>query len=228
MCTWEVNMSATRCKLARSVGYFATAIALPWFIGTAAAPPAQADETYTLVAIVPLPAGSQPLASTDIAWVDADSHTYALTDRSNKSIDIIDTRKNQNIRPLKANPPFAGRQAKQSSGPNGVVIVEHKEVWAGDGPAGNAPDGGCGPTPNPTTCTTSGSFKVIDLESGATIKTIYVKKLSDTKPVIHGAADEICYNPSSDVILGASHATAFGDQFITFALARTKKRLWGR
>ena len=104
------------CNLARSVGYFATAIALPWFIGTAAAPAAQADETYSLIAIVQLPLGSQPLGSTDIAWVN--HHTYGLTDRSNQSVDIINTRKNDQITLLTAKPPFAGVGVlRQSGGP---------------------------------------------------------------------------------------------------------------
>jgi hypothetical protein len=210
------------CNLARRAGYFATAIALPWIIGTAAAPAAHAEETYNVVAIVQLPAGPhacggapcQPLASTDIAWVDGDSHTYALTDRSNKSIDIIDTRKNEKIRPLTADPPFAGVSLVSGAGggPQGVVIVEHKEVWAGDGPHCT------GATVN--TCDKSGSFKVIDLETGKTIKTIYVNNPNSGVLVngkhINGGVDEICYNPSSDVIVGASHAKPFKDQFLTF------------
>jgi hypothetical protein len=109
------------CDLARGVGYFATAIGLPWLIGTAAARAAQADETYSPIAIVQLPGGSQPLGSTDIAWIH--HHAYGLADRSNQSVDIIDTRKSDQITLLTANPPFTGVSVGQSSGPNGVVIV---------------------------------------------------------------------------------------------------------
>jgi hypothetical protein len=91
-------------------------------VGALVTPAAHADETYKAVAIVQLPAGSNPLRSTDIAWVDADSHAYALTDRSNKSIDIIDTRKNDKIRLLTADPPFAGASvASGGTAANGAV-----------------------------------------------------------------------------------------------------------
>ena len=70
---------------------------IPWLVGVVT-PAALADEAYQPVAIVQLPAGSNPLATTDIAWVDPDSHAYALADRSNKSIDVINTRKNEKIR----------------------------------------------------------------------------------------------------------------------------------
>jgi hypothetical protein len=79
---------------------------LTGIMATPAAYAAEPKETYKVVHIVPLPAGSKsnptnPLVSADIAWVDADSHVYALTDRSNRSIDIIDTRKNEKIRFLR-------------------------------------------------------------------------------------------------------------------------------
>jgi hypothetical protein len=209
-----------------------------WLLATTAtvsAPPPPSDEQYALIGIVPLAAfagedarlcqkndkdpdgcgpASQQLLSIDIAWVDPGSHTYALADRSNKSVDVIDTRENDVARLLTAVPPFAGVQAKGFSGPSGVVIVEHKEVWASDGPTP-----GCGPSPSPKCL---GSFKVIDLESGDTIKTIPALKCVDSKcdkfdAAPHGAVDEICYNPSSDVVLGASHAGApFNDKFLTF------------
>ena len=98
------------------------------FVSGAVMPAAQADETYKVVAIVQLPAGSHPLRSADIAWVDGDSHAYGLADRSNKSVDIIDTRKNDKIRLLTASPPFAGANkanggtawVPNGAGPNGV------------------------------------------------------------------------------------------------------------
>src|SRR6516165_5595360 len=121
MCRWEVKIS-TRCShyqtfkkmpgkvpnhqgrelmlcnLARSIAYFATAIALPCFIATAAPSAAQADETYSVIAIVQLPPGSQPLKSTDIAWWY--KNTYGLAERQNKAVDIINTRTNDTIKLL--------------------------------------------------------------------------------------------------------------------------------
>jgi hypothetical protein len=186
------------------------------FVAGAVMPAAQADEKYGVVAIVQLPAGSKPLTSTDIAWVDADSHAYALTDRSNKSVDVINTRSNKKIRLLTANPPFAGASVSaggtvavpQAGGPNGVIIIERKDdVWAADGPV--CPPGDS----NPADCTKSGSLKVISLKSGKTKKVIYVPS---EKPG-HGRVDELCYNPASDVVLAGSNSfNAFGDRFLSF------------
>jgi hypothetical protein len=167
-------------------------------------------ETYKVVHIVQLPAGSNPLVSADIAWVDADSHAYALADRSNKSIDIIDTRKNETIRLLTASPPFRGANkanggtayVPNGAGPNGVIIIERKDdVWAGDGPECPAKD------------------NKLDLKSGKTKKVIYINPsdIPFTPPAkVHGRIDELCYNPASDLVLAASNSSAFGDSFISF------------
>jgi hypothetical protein len=224
---WEVLMF-------RSVKVCASIVA-PWLAGIMATPAAHAaevKETYKVVHIVPLPAKANPLVSADIAWVDADSHVYALTDRSNASIDIIDTRKNEKIRFLRPDPddspPFAGASkanggtawAPNGAGPNGVIIIERKDdVWAGDGPLCPPKDA------NLAHCTKSGSLKVINLKSGET-KVIYINPTPSIKhpswpPVtapatVHGRVDEICYNPASDVVLAGSNASAFGDSFISF------------
>jgi hypothetical protein len=163
-----------------------------------------ADEQYAPKAIVQLPDG-QSLTNIDISWDDPGSHSYALVDRTNKSIDIVDTRFNVVVKQLHSD--FAGIVASpgQSSGPNGVVIVEHRDVWATDGPVQP-----CSGKPPTVTCTKPGSVKVIDLKTGATKAVIY-------PPGGHGRVDELCFNPRSDVVLAASNATAgFGDAFITF------------
>jgi hypothetical protein len=186
-------------------------------------PAAQADETYKVVNIVQLPAKSNPLRSTDIAWVDGDSHAYGLADRSNNAVDIIDTRKNDKIRFLTAKPPFAGASVANGgtaavpngAGPNGVIIIEHKDdVWAADGPeckAGNA---------DPSLCTNAGSLKNISLKSGKTKKVVYIDP-SDIPITLagakhHGRVDEFCWNPASDLLLAGSNSSGFGDSFITF------------
>jgi hypothetical protein len=195
-----------------------TSLFASWLLATTATISAPLDETYTVTGIVQictsaetcenekLP-GVQSLTTggTDISWDDPGSHTYALTDRTNKSIDIVNTRSNK-LKQLHPTPPFAGIVATaQSSGPNGVVIVEHRDVWATDGPV--QPCSGTAPN---MTCTKPGSVKVIDLKTGATKAVIY-------PPGGHGRVDELCFNPRSDVVLAASNATAgFGDAFLTF------------
>jgi hypothetical protein len=231
---WEVIMF-------RNVKVCASIVA-PWLAGIMAMPAAHAaeiKETYNVVAVVQLPAGSNPLVSADIAWVDEDSHAYGLADRSNKAIDIIDTRKNDTITLLTANCqlplfalpcPFAGASkangghaaAPNGAGPNGVIIIERKDdVWAADGPV-------CPPDdPLRAHCTKSGSLKNIDLKSGKMKKVVYVNpsdipltppNVTPSNPAntVHGRVDEFCYNPASDLLLAGSNASAFGDSFITF------------
>jgi hypothetical protein len=202
-------------NLAWRAGYFATAVALPCFIATAAPSAAQADETYSVIAIVQLPPGSQPLKSTDIAWWDKD--TYGLTDRQNKSVDIINTRTNDTIKLLTATPAFAGNVTSipQSSGPNGLFIRggagdDNLEAWAGDGPV-------CSGS-TPASCTKSGSVKVIDVKSGKT-QVIYVNPSNPPPSLapVHGRIDELCFNSASNVVMAASNNFAtFGDRFVSF------------
>jgi len=49
------------------------------------------EETYTLKTIIPVPGG---LTSFDIAFVDANINTFVLADRTNKSIDVVNTATN--------------------------------------------------------------------------------------------------------------------------------------
>src|SRR6476660_1376951 len=81
-------------------------------MGVAAAPwlcsiqgTALADETYAVKTIIPVPG---TLTSFDIAFVDANVHTFVLADRTNKSIDVVNTNSNTLIHQYTASPPFAG------------------------------------------------------------------------------------------------------------------------
>src|SRR5215472_2185334 len=77
-----------------------------------------------------------PLRSFDISWVNPDRAEYYLADRSNASIDIIDTRTNKFKRML---PGFVGIVLNASggvnnnlSGPDGVV-THNRWLYGGDG-----------------------------------------------------------------------------------------------
>src|SRR5882762_6450981 len=100
-----------------------------------------ADETYTVKTIIPVPGG---LTSFDIAFVDANINTLVLADRTNKSIDVVNTATNTLTHQYKASPPFVGVVASpaNASGPNGVIIVDQRELWVTDGPVLN-----CATTP---------------------------------------------------------------------------------
>jgi len=89
------------------------------------------------------------------------------------------------------------------SGPNGVIVVEkrrHADVWAGDGPMFNTQ---CNPTSG---IKRYSQLVVFDLFTGALKKTISTGGIR--------RADELCYNPVSDVVLVANNTT--DDNFITF------------
>src|SRR3954451_22200938 len=89
---------------------------------------ARADEQYMPTQVVPVPGG---LTSFDIGFVDPDIGKYALADRTNKAVDIVDTN-TKVLTQRTASPPFVGVVASpaNAAGPNGVIIVDHREIWA--------------------------------------------------------------------------------------------------
>src|SRR5260370_779998 len=147
----------------------------PWlFGGTAFGAP---DNELTQVAVIALPASTTPpapggLNSFDIGFVDPAIHTYVLADRTNKAVDVVDTKNNTFTKYLQAN--FVGNCADvvpsgvpasfctNASGPNGVIISDHKEVWATDAPPFKCTAG----PPAACTLTRTSSVKVIDLKTG--------------------------------------------------------------
>ncbi len=78
------------------------------------------------VATIDLP--GQPLTSFDIG--DVGDGVFALADRSNAGVDLIDVR---TLRDLGRIDGFAGNRPDHRGGPNGVHIVGADQVWAGDG-----------------------------------------------------------------------------------------------
>jgi hypothetical protein len=96
------------------------------------------------------------------------------------------------------------------SGPNGVIVIEkgpNADVWAGDGPVFNT---ACVPASG---LKTPSSVKVFDLRTGALKASIPVGK-GQPGTVGQRRADELCYNPVSDVVLIANDDPL--DNFITF------------
>jgi hypothetical protein len=166
----------------------------PWLFMTAGT--ASADETFTATAIIQVPGG---LGSFDIGFVDADIHTYVFADRTNASVDVIDTKTNKFVKHLTAG--FAGVRANpgQASGPDGVIIVDHREVWAGDAPSH------CD-TVAPFACTHDSSIKAIDIKSG---KLIAVMNTGGQR-----RSDELCEDVGHEVVLVANDNPL--DSFITF------------
>jgi hypothetical protein len=100
-----------------------------------AATSASADEMFTARTQISLP-GGQKVTSFDISFVDPVIGLYLLADRTNKAADVIDTTTNTVLVQLAATPSFAGATpSNNNAGPDGVIVVNHREVWAGDGPS---------------------------------------------------------------------------------------------
>jgi len=185
--------------------YLASVIA-PWLIMGSAA---FADEQYAPTQIIPVPGG---LTSFDISFVDPDIGKYALADRTNKAVDVVDTNTKALVQRT-ASPPFAGVIASpaNAAGPNGVIIVDQREIWAADGPL----LGGCVPSPTGLRCSgpvmSPSSIKVIDLNSGTTTHVIQNNGIR--------RADELCVDPSRGVVLVANDDPL--DNFLTFISTTT-------
>jgi hypothetical protein len=96
---------------------------------------ARADETIQLVGKIDV--GGKGIGAFDISFVDPDINLYVVSDRTNASVDFIDTAFDHFIGRvggfkgvvLNSN----GTANNNLSGPDGVVIINHRQVWAGDG-----------------------------------------------------------------------------------------------
>jgi len=113
----------------RMLGYFARAIVLAVLAtpGVAAA-----DEVFAAKSAITLPNG-QSISTFDISYDDPVLELYLLGDRTNKAVDAIDTRSNQVVAQLGQGSFVGFTGNNDTSGPNGVLTVHHREVWAGNG-----------------------------------------------------------------------------------------------
>jgi hypothetical protein len=110
------------------------AVPMTLFVGYAGH--ARADEHMVLVDTIDV--GGKGLGTFDISFVDPKLDLYILADRTNGSVDFFDASDNTFTSRVSG---FAGQKLKADgvtadntiSGPDGVTIVNHKEVWAGDG-----------------------------------------------------------------------------------------------
>jgi hypothetical protein len=164
-----------------------------------------ADEAYTQTGAVGIPGG---FASADIVFADAVAGVLLMADRTNQAVDVVDLN-------LIATEPLArqfiptGVNAFQGvtatgcppgadnelSGPNGVVTVNHREVWVSDGPHGTVsacPGGGV------FTRTTNSSIRVLDLRTGAVLDSI------DNGG--NHRADEVAFDPDHQIFIVANPA----------------------
>ncbi len=133
----------------------------------------------------------------DISFVDATRHRYVLADRSNASVDIIDTETNTLLHQIGG---FAGQRVNADgtldndhSGPDGILILHStNQIWVGDGDS---------------------TVKVFDLNTFAHIKTISTcpsgQAVSDC-----ARADEMAFDPRDHLLIVANNAGS-PDAFVT-------------
>jgi hypothetical protein len=183
--SWEDDMlrkyENVRGLLQRTSGAVVLAVASMFIFGGAAW---AADEVFvSRVSPITLP-GSAKLQAFDISFDDPVIELYLLADRTNKAVQAVQTDTNTLLAPYTATPPFAGVAAicptgnvNDCSGPDGVITVGHREIWAGDG---------------------NSTIKVIDLFSGKTTHVI------NTGGKFR--ADELCLDPRDHLVLMANDA----------------------
>jgi hypothetical protein len=109
-------------------------VALPVLAFASYAGHARADEHMVLVDTIDV--GGKGLGAFDISFVDPKIDLYVLADRTNASVDFFNPRDDTfigRVAGFKGVVLTNGVANNNLSGPDGVVTVSNKEVWAGDG-----------------------------------------------------------------------------------------------
>jgi hypothetical protein len=163
-------------------------IVAPCLVMTAG--PTAADETFAVTGTIDV----GTITSFDISFVDANIHTLVQSHRDTPNcgadphtdggVDVINTNSNMRTTTLCG---FHG--TAHEHGPNGVVIVDQKEVWAGDGLI--APE--------------TSTLKAVDIATGTTV-------VMNTGGA--GRTDELCEAVGHEIIMAANDRAA--DLFMTF------------
>ena len=118
----------------------------------------------------------EPLSSFDIGIVN-DAGIYALADRSNKGVDLIEAATGKFVGRVTGFTGFNKAAGSSAGGPDGLVAVGTDQLWAGDGDS---------------------TVKVIDLKSRAIIHTIAT---GGSKRV-----DEMAYDPTDHLVIVVNNA----------------------
>lgn len=120
-------------------------VALVSAVPCAARAASAADQPFKLISTFSLP-NKQSISAFDVSTVDAQAGIYAFADRTNASVDVfalndnalVDGKPNPNF-PDKISLAFQAGGFRGAfndhtiSGPDGLIIVNHSEIWAGDG-----------------------------------------------------------------------------------------------
>ena len=175
----------------------------PWLLAVTGLPStaqplesAAKDEVFDVTSVINLP-DSQKLGSFDIGIVDPANGVYLLADRTNKSIDVVET--STNTLTHQFTPGFVGPvtcpdgTANDCAGPDGVLVANGNQIWVGDGKS---------------------RVWVLDLTTGAVISGPISTALkgTGTDPT---RADELCHDPNNQIIMVANDASK-PSPFVTF------------
>ena len=152
-----------------------------------------ADGPISLLCVISVP--GNPIASSDIAWVDSRTERYYIADRSNSGVDIIDAEHDRYVGRVggftggfPTTPGTGGGTATTNgAGPNGVVVTPNQQLWAGDG---------------------NSTVRVADVDPDSPTYLQIVASISTAVDecddgTVHycGRADEIGYDPEHHIIL---------------------------
>jgi len=145
------------------------------------------DRALRLLSLIPVPVSAAnntggAMYVFDIAFVDQETQTYYLADRSNAAVDVVDAKTGsfvKQITPTAPFPPFAGVQSSSNtSGPDGVVSAG-RWLFVTDAPS---------------------RVVSIDLQTGKTVSDV------STGGAGKNRADEIAYDPEDRLLLAINNA----------------------
>ena len=165
---------------------FSTALLAPWLL-TSAVVDAQDTDVFRPLAAVTIGdlqgVTAMPLTSFDISFVEPAIGLYVLGDRTNNAVDLVNTH-DLTFLGFCGQGQFTGATGNNNtSGPDGVLIRDSREIWVGDGDS---------------------TVKVFDVagcsETTAPKATIPTGAPSDMR------ADEMCYDPVDQLIMVANNA----------------------
>ncbi len=237
------DVSTTK-KAARRVAYFAFAAALLGIPSMTSAQQWGFPPNFSLETTLTIPGAA--LTSFDISWVDPQLNEYFLSDRSHKSVTVVDTGTSPPTLGTPYTPPgayaFEGvgpsncAVSHACAGPNGNLTLFNRngsgeEIWAGDAatPQSAGTTGAtCAtttPYPEPfTSDTAAGPSQLVPLNGTCTtVKVFSVGGGSTPTHVIptNGIfrADELCYDAPDHLVAIANDA----DLWINFIDTNTYK-----
>src|SRR5215813_12686463 len=145
-----------------------------------------ADEVFKATTAITLPT---KITSFDISFVDPEIGLYVLGDRTGNAADVVDTTTNTLVGqfgkglftgPGLCPPAKQPAGANDCAGPDGVLIVNHREIWVGDGDS---------------------TVKVFEIAAGPSAAASHTISTGG----VH-RADELCVDPEKQIVLVANNA----------------------